>query len=524
MLAMEKTPLSAGRFVRVDNGCAFAVSVAGHRDTFLKYCLLFRKVGVWYPSLKRYKIMITKHTLNRFVLLLVAVTFVLTRPVHAEVRLPNVLGSHMVLQQKSEVQLWGWSRSAEKVQITPAWGAKTIETIADSGGRWKLSLQTPDAGGPHTLSIKGDNEILLEDVMIGEVWVCSGQSNMEWSGDQNLPQSIEEAPKANHPGIRFFYIPKTTSDYPQDDCVGQWKVCTPDEMIHFSAVGYFFGKHLHQELKVPVGLVNSNWGGTPAEVWTPRDLVESRADLVEAAGQLQPFAWWPKDPGKCYNAMIHPITPFEIAGAIWYQGESNVSTAHAYEALFTNMIGAWRSAWQKNFPFYFVQIAPYTYGDNLNGPLLREAQTKSASYPNTGMVVVSDLVDDVKNIHPVNKRDVGHRLANYALAETYGRSGLVYQSPTYKSMKIEGAKIRIHFEGVDDGLEARNGEPKEFFVAGDDKKFLPAQAKIEGNTVVVWNEDVSKPLAVRFGFSNASIPNLFSKGGLPVNLFRTDNW
>ncbi|MDA0750613.1 MAG: sialate O-acetylesterase [Verrucomicrobia bacterium] len=468
--------------------------------------------------------MISTHTLNRWFLLLASVMLLPSASLVAEVRLPNVLGNHMVLQQQSEVQFWGWSRPAEKVQMTAAWDGVSHETTADSGGRWSLSVRTPEAGGPHSITLKGDNEIVLEDVMVGEVWVCSGQSNMEWSGDQNLPQSIAEAPKANHSGIRFFYIPKTTSDYPQDDCEGEWKVCSPEEMIHFSAVGYFFGKHLHQELKVPLGLVNSNWGGTPAEVWTPKDRVERRADLLEAAGQLQPFAWWPKDPGKCYNAMIHPITPFNIAGAIWYQGESNVSTAHAYEALFTNMIGAWRSAWKKDFPFYFVQIAPFTYGDNLNGPLLREAQTKSAAYPNTGMVVVSDLVDDVKNIHPENKRDVGKRLANYALAETYGKTGLVYYSPTYKRMELDGKTVRIHFEGADGGLVARGGELKEFSIAGEDKKFVSAKARIEGNTVVVWSEDIASPVAVRFGFSNTSIPNLFSKDGLPVNLFRTDNW
>jgi len=271
-------------------------------------------------------------------------------------------------------------------------------------------------------------------------------------------------------------------------------------------------------------LIGSNWGGTPAEVWTPRELVEQDAELKQAAAKLKPYAWWPKDPGKCYNAMIYPIVKYKIAGAIWYQGESNTETADAYEKLFTTMIGAWRTAWGKEFPFYFVQIAPFAYGSQYVGALLREAQTKSASFPNTGMVVVSDLVDDVKNIHPVNKRDVARRLSNWALAKTYGREGINYQSPVFKRMEVEGGAIRIYFAHANEGLIARNGSPTEFYIAGEDRKFVPATATIDGSTVLVSSEIVSQPVAVRFGFGNTMIPNLFSKGGLPVNLFRTDDW
>ena len=259
----------------------------------------------------------------------------------ATVRLPAILGSHMVLQQKSTVNLWGWGNPAEKIRIMTDWETKVYETVADSGGQWTVPIQTPVAGGPYKVIVNGSNAIILDDVMIGEVWVCSGQSNMEWSGDQGLPQSLEEAPHAINPRIRFFYIPKSTADTPQDRCEGSWKVCNPEEMTHFSALGYFFGKNLQRELNAPVGLIGSNWGGTAAEVWTPRELVQNDAELKEAAGKLQPLPWWPKDPGKCYNAMIHPITKYKIAGVIWYQGESNAGTAYAYEKLFTTMIGAW---------------------------------------------------------------------------------------------------------------------------------------------------------------------------------------
>ncbi len=442
----------------------------------------------------------------------------------AAVRLPAILGSHMVLQQKAQVSFWGWANPAEKVRIMTDWDNTVYDTTADGGGQWQVRVQTPAAGGPYKVIVNGANAIVLEDVMIGEVWVCSGQSNMEWSGDQGVPQCLEEAPRATNARIRFFAIPKTTADTPQDRSEGSWKVCSPEEMIHFSAVGYFFGKQLHRELGASIGLIGSNWGGTPAEVWTPREVVQNDAELRDAASKLQSFAWWPKDPGKCFNAMIHPITKFKIAGAIWYQGESNAGTAYAYEKLFTAMISAWRAAWGEEFPFYFVQIAPFAYDKPGVGALLREAQTKSAAHPNTGMVVVSDLVDDVKNIHPVNKQDVAKRLANWALAKTYGRKGIAYQSPVYKSMAVEGSKIRIHFDYAEEGLQANNARPTEFFIAGADQKFVPAKATIEGSQVVVSSEQVSQPVAVRFGFSNTARPNLLSKAGLPVNLFRTDDW
>lgn len=430
----------------------------------------------------------------------------------------------MVLQQKSKATLWGWANPAEKIRVTNTWDETIRESVADSGGRWSIKVTTPSAGGPHEVTVSGSNTILLKDVMIGEVWVCSGQSNMEWSGHHGLQQSKEEAPKATDKNIRFFYVPKTTSHFPQDRCEGTWKVCSPEEMMQFSAVGYFFGKRLREKLDSPVGLINSNWGGTPAEVWTPKELVESNPELQVAASQIQPFAWWPKDAGLCYNAMIHPITSYKIAGTIWYQGESNVSTAHSYERLFTSMIGAWRRAWDDPFPFYFVQIAPYAYSNPNVGALLREAQTKSASFPNAGMVVVSDLVDNIKDIHPQNKRDVGHRLANLALSETYHLNGIPHRSPQFNRMVVEGNKVRVYFDHAEKGLTSRDGEPDEFTIAGKDGRFHDAKAKIEGSTVLVWNEEVKQPIAVRFGFSNTATPNLFSKDGLPVNLFRTDSF
>jgi sialate O-acetylesterase len=441
----------------------------------------------------------------------------------ADVRLPSILSSHMVLQQQSKVKLWGWSAPAEKITITVSWDTTIYSTKGDRGARWMTEISTPKAGGPHTIKIKGANEIVLEDVMIGEVWVCSGQSNMEWSADQGLKQAKEESPNATNEKIRFFYVPKSTSATPQDDVNGKWVVCNPQDMLHFSTIGYFFGKQVNASTGFPVGLINSNWGGTPAEVWTPEEIITHDPDLLHAAEKLSPAAWWPHIRGEAYNAMIYPLTQFSIAGAIWYQGESNVTTHFMYKRLFTSMIDSWRKAWGKTFPFYFVQIAPYTYGDtHINGALLREAQTKSASHPKTGMVVISDLVDDVKNIHPNLKKEVAARLSSYALAETYGVQGLNYKSPTYAAHAVEKGSIRIQFKDVPTTLMSKGGELTDFFIAGADGVFVPAKARIEEKTLLVSAKAVKDPVHVRFGFTNTAMPNLFSAEGLPVNLFRTD--
>ena len=440
----------------------------------------------------------------------------------AEIRLPSIIGSHMVLQQKSEVNLWGWCAPSEKINIKCSWDTAQYVTKGTSGAKWSLKIKTPGAGGPFTITI--NNKIVLEDVLVGEVWLCGGQSNMEWSGDQQLKQSLEEAPNAANQKIRFFYVPKATADTPQEDVRSGWKVCSPEEMIHFSAIGYFFGKKLQHELNVPVGLINSNWGGTPAEVWTPKEVVEQDPVLKEASLKLKPSDGWPISPGASFLAMISPLTKFRIAGAIWYQGESNTQNYASYSHLMTKMIGGWREAWGVNFPFYYVQIAPFTYGYFNVGALLREQQTDCLKIPKTGMVIVHDLVDDVNNIHPVKKIEVANRLVNLALSDNYGIKGITFKYPMYKGMIIEKNKVRILFDNVDKGLVTTEKVPNEFYVAGADKKFLFASARIEGNTVVVWNKAVKEPVAVRFGFSNTSIPNLFSKEGMPVNIFRSDNW
>jgi sialate O-acetylesterase len=345
---------------------------------------------------------------------------------------------------------------------------------------------------------------------------------MEMNVNWGLPYQDDVA-AATNTSIRFFQVTKATAEYPQDDLKGQWMVCSPETMKGFSAAGYFFGKKIQEQTTFPVGLINSSWGGTPAEVWTPKEFVE-RDTVLKAAAPKKPATGWPMFPGLTYNAMLYPIINYPVAGALWYQGEANTGTASTYQPLLSGMIGEWRKAWKIDFPFYIVQIAPYTYGNNNIAPLLREAQTKTLVTQKTGMIVIHDLVDNVKDIHPKMKKEVGQRLADLALGDTYGKQQFAYKSPQYKSMKVEKNKIRVLFDNAESGLVTKGGAPTEFFIAGEDKNFVPATAKIDGNTVLVSNKDVKTPVAVRFGFSNAAMPNLFSKQGLPVNIFRTDDW
>ena len=447
----------------------------------------------------------------------------IAKSAQANVRLPAIIGSHMVLQQKSKITIWGWADPAEKIKIRVGWDTVLYSATGSSAAKWKVQLATPVAGGPYTISIEANNKILLEDVMIGEVWVCSGQSNMQMSVNWGLPYQDEVA-KATNTKIRFFHIPRTTSEYPQEDVKAKWVVCNPDDMKDFSATGYFFGKKLNENLNVSVGLIHASWGGTPADTWTPKELIETDTVLKRAAASLKTSNGWPTEPGLAYNAMIYPLTNFSVAGTIWYQGESNVTNASTYTTLFTTMIKSWREAWQKEFPFYFVQIAPFAgYGDNSSSAFLREAQTRSLSLSNTGMVLTADLVDDINDIHPKMKKDVGERLANLALGETYAQREIVYKIPMYKNMQVQKNNIRIWFTNVEKGLMSK-GPLTEFFIAGDDQNFVAAEAKIEGNSVVVWNKKVSRPVAVRYGFRNAALLKLYNKEGVPVNLFRTDEW
>ena len=458
-----------------------------------------------------------------FLRLLILFLFSVPFLAKADVTLPAIFGSHMVLQQKSEVTIWGWGKALEEVVVRGSWSADATKVTVSNQGKWKVKINTPEAGGPYTLTIKGYNTIVLEDVLIGEVWLCSGQSNMEWSARMGIEKGEEEVKKADHPRIRFFTVAHRTAESRQLDHGGEWKVSSPETMIDFSAVAYFFGRELQQNLNVPIGLINSSWGGTPAEVWMAEEVVAENEAFVQAAAAINDMPWAPKEPGRTFNAMIAPLIPFKIAGVNWYQGETNTASPENYAKLFPALIENWRNEWQDEFPFYFVQIAPFKYGRPQEGALLRDAQRRSLSTVNTGMVVVSDI-GNIEDIHPRNKIQVGKRLAKWALSQTYGKEGLIYSGPIYKGMSKEGRKIRITFEHADGGLVSKGKELTHFEIAGPDRKFVPATAKIEGNAVIVSAKEVKDPVAVRFAWSNTAEPNLFNKEGLPASTFHTDDW
>lgn len=436
----------------------------------------------------------------------------------AAVKLPTIIGDNMVLQRGQPVPIWGWADKGEEVTVTAA--GQTLTTKAGDDGRWKVVLGKLDLGEPIEMTIKGSSgsSIVLKNILVGEVWVGSGQSNMEWTvGNSNNAQ--QEIAAANYPKIRLFTVVKQKTPEPAAECAGSWVECSPASIPGFSAVAYFFGRELNKELSVPVGLINTSWGGTAADLWTSRKALEANPTLKPLAGS--------GENSFLYNGMIAPILPYAIRGAIWYQGESNLGRAFQYRTLFPAMIANWRADWgQGDFPFGFVQLAPFRYnGQNvINWAELCEAQrmTLDAS-PNTGMAVTTDI-GDVKDIHPKNKQEVGRRLALWALAKVYGKT-IVYSGPIYKSMSTEGNKVRLQFDHIGGGLVASDGKPLvDFTIAGADQNFVPATATIDGNSIVVSSDKVAQPVAVRYAWHDDTQPNLANKEGLPASPFRTDTW
>lgn len=455
-----------------------------------------------------------------------ALAVLLSMNVSAQLRLPTIFASNMVLQQKAKVAFWGWATPLEEVTITTGWDNKEFKVKSLAGtGKWQVDFVTPVAGGPYTITVKNNySKVTLDNILIGEVWLCSGQSNMQWQVAAGIEHGSEEIAKANQPRIRLCNVPRNAADYPQQDCLGSWTECTPESIKNFSAIGYFFGRRLQEDLNVPIGLISSSWGGSPIEIWMKESLINSDENLKRDAATRQP-EWSPVKPGAAYNSMIYPLLSFPIAGTIWYQGESNVGYSQTYGLLMKKLIESWRADWNIDFPFYYVQLAPCHYnGSNYNAALIREQQTKALQNSKTGMVVITDLVSDTNNIHPKNKIDVGIRLANLALMDTYGKSTIQGKSPIFKNMVIEKSKVKLTFDNESKGFKVNGKEISGFLIAGDDKKFVPAKAKVEGNTIVLSAKEVKTPVAVRFGFANAAIPNLFSAEGLPVCPFRTDEW
>lgn len=472
------------------------------------------------------------HDAIRRIALVSLAVFFCTLHVDADTTVPAIFSSSMVLQREQPIVVWGEDEPGTDVSVSVAGriaGAKT-----GSNGRWKVTLPSVAAGGPHVMTVRGSSTLRFEDVLVGEVWLCSGQSNMEWPVRASNNQEMEIA-SANHPLIRHIKIRHRPADKPASDvpAAGPWQVASPGTVANFTAVGYFFGRYLQKQLGVPVGLIGSNWGGTRIEPWTTPDGFKSVPALAEIAGNLDQYPTKRENgsinhqtPLALYNGMIHPLVPYGIRGAIWYQGESNNGEGMLYYEKMKALVHGWKKLWNnEHLPFYYVQLAPYRYGGDpqrLAG--IWEAQSAALAIPNTGMAVTVDVAN-VRDIHPKNKQDVGKRLALWALAKTYGQPGIVYSGPVYHSMRVDGGGVRLFFDSLGGGLVSRDGKAlSDFAIAGADKKFVEASAVIDGDTIVVSSPEVTQPVAVRFGWHQEAEPNLSNAAGLPASPFRTDRW
>lgn len=455
---------------------------------------------------------------------------------NAKVKLPQLLSDHMVLQQQTEARLWGEATPNSTVTIRASWTNQSVEAKADAQGLWEATLRTPSATfAPQTLTISDGEPVTLHDVLIGEVWLCSGQSNMEMPLNgfgrcpiENSNNVIADAP--NHPGIRVATIARKGALTPQAYAEGTWKEPTPENAQWFTATGYFFALALQRTLQVPVGLINSSWGGSRVEGWMPEEILKGYADVdlgIAKREEGNPAA----RPMIMYNGLLYPCHNYTIKGFIWYQGCSNVGRADTYADRLATMVSHWREIWREgDIPFYYVEIAPFAYSgaSGTEAALLREAQFKAqALIPNSGMVSTNDLVEpnELPQIHPKNKKDIGDRLAYQALVKTYGYKGIAAESPSYKEMTVEENKAIVRFDHAEQGFSPWIGI-EGFEVAGANKVFYPAKAELgkKNNEIVVSSPKVKHPVAVRYCFRNFQIGNLKNHRNLPVIPFRTDNW
>ncbi|MCX6138268.1 MAG: hypothetical protein NTV54_12310 [Ignavibacteriales bacterium] len=485
----------------------------------------------------------------------------------AQVRLPAVFSSNMVLQRNVEIPVWGWASPGEAISVS--FNGTIVRAITDTGGIWTVSLAPMKEGGPYELLVRGSNEIRLKNVMVGVVWFCSGQSNMELSVAK-AANAENEIAAAAHPMIRLFTVKRAVAETPQTDCSGRWDVCSPKTVPGFSAASYYFGCELQSKLGITVGLIHSSYGGSPIEAWMTPDALNSdpdflsildrwkksvavypekkkefdlrrsellnawQADSVKAAKEGSappPRPQEPLGPGSkstpsgLYHAMVAPVLPFAVEGILWYQGESNVSRPYLYRKLFPALIQDWRKLWKKELPFYYVQLpnlkrAPEP--SRSGWAELREAQLMTLALPKTGMAVTIDIGDPM-NLHPGNKQDVGLRLAGIAEALTYALP-VGYCGPLYRSARVDGASMRISFDYAEK-LRAADGKPLTgFMIAGSDQLFVSADARIDGSSVIVSSASIAQPASVRYAWGDNPSCNLTNDTGIPASPFRTDDW
>lgn len=470
---------------------------------------------------------------------IMAIVLLLTSfQINAKIKLPALFSDNMMLQQKSNAPMWGWAEKNANVTIKTSWNAKIYKLKADNSGKWKTELQTPSFGGPFTIEVsEGSEKVVVKNVLIGEVWLCSGQSNMEMplKGFQGQPvkNGNETIVRSTNNNIRLITVPRATVLEPKDDFEGKWEAASPKTTANFSATAWYFGSLLQEVLNVPVGLIHVSYGGSSMEAWMNQEMLKdfTSAKIPTTKEELA------KDPNRVpttlFNGMLSPVIGYGIKGCIWYQGESNYERAFEYTALMKKMVSSWRGLWkQGDFPFYYAQIAPFNYAqfhpkDNLekyNSAYLREAQLKaSKEIPNSAMAVLMDIGEE-NNIHPVDKEKGGNRLAFQALAKTYGIEGFEFESPKYKALEIKDNSVTVSFDDAPNGITAYGKEVTGFEIAGEDKVFYPTKTEVRRKSVVLTSDKVAKPIAVRYLFKDFTKAELFSTGGLPVSSFRTDEW
>lgn len=419
----------------------------------------------------------------------------------------------------------------DKIEIKTSWDENVYKVTANLNGKFLIKIRTPKASfTPQEVAIKGkENTVFLKNILIGDIWICAGQSNMEMSAEKGVLDIKSELSVCKNNGIRFFRAVKNTSAYPQENLkAGAWNICDSASLAKFSAVGYFFGKKINQKVNIPIGLIDLSWGGTNIEAWIPKDSIQNNPAFAKSAQQINIVKVWSEYIGGIFNAEVFPLLKMSLTGILWYQGEANVQYPNTYYSLFKEMTESYRSLFNKDIPIYTVQIAPYFIKrdtTNIQASLIQEAQALAAKHiPKVGMVVTTDLVDNINDIHPKYKQQIGNRLANYALNEIYSIKTEAYKSPRFREMTVKKSTLIISFDYLEEGLIAKGENLLEFKIAGHDKIFYAAKAKIVGDKVEVFAEQVKNPVAVRFAFNNNAQPNLFEKNGLPVVPFRTDNW
>ena len=484
---------------------------------------------------------------------------------HAAVKLPAIFSEHMVLQQDAGVPVWGWADAGEEVTVSVAGEAQ--KTKADAAGKWTVKLGTLKPGGPHTLTVQGANTVTIADVLIGEVWLGSGQSNMAMTVSR-AKDFEQEQTAANLPQVRMFTEKSGGSAKASDECAGSWVVCAPETVGAFSATLFFTGREIHKALGVPVGLINSSVGGTPIDSWIApeaqqaspelkalfaanakvetafnaeaakakyeKDLAAWTEAVKQARAEKKPLPRKPQDPvalrarksniGGLFNGKIAPLIPYAIRGALWYQGEANSTEPKAsfYQYQLPLLVKDWRARWGYEFPMAWVQL-PNFGGPGRNWPGVREAMLKTLQLPKTGMAVTIDIGDE-KNIHPTNKQEVGRRLSLWALGEVYGKKVAATSGPLPAGHKVRGSEVVLSFTHSDGGLKAKDGDLKGFAIAGADQQWKPAQARIDGDKVIVSSAAAPHPVAVRYAWENFPTCNLYNGAGLPASPFRTDDW